>query len=183
MVREVDRITRLVGQLLDLVRKPAADHAPVDLAEVVEQLVKLVGPECARQGIHLHTHVMPDLPRLVGDAGQLYQAVLNILTNAVQAMPDGGELYVALTWAGETLAVRIQDSGPGVPPEAVGRIFEPLFTTKPGGHGLGLALTYQFVKAHGGEVHAELPPEGGLAITLLLPAPTGIGAETEAVCI
>ena len=169
VVREVERITRLVGQLLDLVRKPAADRAPVDLGAVADQLLTIIGPECARAGIRVHAAVAPDLPPLHGDAGQLYQALLNVLTNAVQAMPDGGDLWVTLGRAGDTLTVRIHDSGPGVPPDAVGRIFEPLFTTKPGGHGLGLALTYQFVKAHGGEITAEGPPEGGLAITLLLP--------------
>ncbi|OPZ83971.1 MAG: Sporulation kinase A [bacterium ADurb.Bin429] len=180
VVREVERITRLVGQLLDLVRNPTADRAPVDLDAVVTQLLGLLAPECARVGIRVHRTTAGGLPPLVGDAGQLYQALLNVLTNAVQAMPDGGELWVTLGGDARTVRVRIQDSGPGVAPELVGRIFEPLYTTKTGGHGLGLALTYQFVKAHGGELRAECPPEGGLAMTLLLPASTE--AETEAVC-
>jgi len=162
------------------VRNPTADRAPVDLDAVVTQLLGLLAPECARVGIRVHRTTAGGLPPLVGDAGQLYQALLNVLTNAVQAMPDGGELWVTLGGDARTVRVRIQDSGPGVAPELVGRIFEPLYTTKTGGHGLGLALTYQFVKAHGGELRAECPPEGGLAMTLLLPASTE--AETEAVC-
>jgi signal transduction histidine kinase len=121
----------------------------------------------------------PALPPVHGVAGQLYQALLNVLTNAVQAAR--GTVRVTV-WADDgTVGCRVADDGPGVPPEQLGRIFEPLYTTKPGGHGLGLALTYQFVRAHGGEVRAECPPTGGLAITLTFPARQE--TEVEAVCI
>lgn len=180
VVKEVERITRLVGQLLDLVRKPAEGRGQVALPAVLAELEGVLAPECRRQGVQLTVTVAPGLPPVHGVAGQLYQALLNVLTNAVQAVSAGGAVRVQLWAEGTSVCCRVQDSGPGVPPEQLGRIFEPLYTTKPGGHGLGLALTYQFVRAHGGDVRAECPPEGGLAITLTLPVDN---TEKSSVCL
>jgi signal transduction histidine kinase len=169
VVMEVERINRLVGQMLDLVRKPSYDRGEVDLREVLGRLLTVIRPECERHGIRINTHLAEDLPVVVGVAGQLYQAILNILVNAVQVMHDGGELTIRLHRVDDDIVCSIADTGPGVPPEALSRIFEPLYTTKAGGHGLGLALTYQFVRSHGGDVHAESMPGHGLTITFTLP--------------
>ncbi len=169
VVKEVARIDRLVGQMLDLVRKPSDDRAPMDIREIIQRVLVLVRPECDRIGIDVVTDFGDPLPDIPGVAGQLYQAILNVLTNAVQAMPDGGRLTIAVHGDDDEVRCVMTDSGPGVPPEELPRIFEPLFTTKTGGHGLGLALTYQFVRSHGGEIHADCPPGAGLRITLVLP--------------
>jgi PAS domain S-box-containing protein len=169
VVNEVDRINRLVGQMLDLVRRPAGAREPVDLAEVLHKLLLLVRPQCDAADVALNTRIPETLPPIMGFAEQLYQAILNILMNAVQAMPDGGQLAVEVDVDDAQMICRITDTGPGVPPEALRHIFEPLFTTKEGGHGLGLALTYQFVRAHGGDIRAECAPGSGLIVIVSLP--------------
>jgi two-component system NtrC family sensor kinase len=100
--------------------------------------------------------------------------------NSIQAMPHGGDLNIDVQTAGTKVVCRIEDSGTGVSPELLPRLFEPLFTTKIGGHGLGLALTYQFVRSNGGEIHAECPPDSGLIITMTFPA--FHAAEAELLC-
>lgn len=169
VMNEVERINRLVAQMLDLVRKPSTEKGMVDLPEVMGRLLTILRPQCERQGVTVHVEIAPDLPSIVGQAGQLYQSLLNVLTNAVQAMPNGGELRITLAREDDRVICRIADSGPGVPDEVLPHIFEPLFTTKTDGHGLGLALTYQFIRANGGEITAESPPGSGLVVTVALP--------------
>jgi len=169
VVNEVERINRLVAQMLDLVRNPAAEKGMVDLREVMQRLLTILRPQCERQGVTVLVEIDPNLPLIVGQAGQLYQSLLNVLTNAIQVMPEGGELHIMLSVVNDRVTCRISDSGPGVPKEVLPHIFEPLFTTKVDGHGLGLALTYQFIRANGGEIIADSPPGKGLIVTVALP--------------
>lgn len=180
VVNEVERINRLVGQMLDLVRKPASDRGTVNLLEVIERLLVLIRPDCERQDVTVNLQAGEHIPVLVGVVGQLYQAVLNVLMNAVQAMPAGGTLHISLCTAADDLICTISDTGPGVAAEDLPRIFEPLFSTKTGGHGLGLALTYQFIRSHGGEIRAECAPGSGLTVVITLPITHH--AEAELLC-
>jgi signal transduction histidine kinase len=115
------------------------------------------------------------------DRQQLTQALMNVLLNALQAMPSGGVLTLGVQGAhgpsGEALVeVRVADTGPGVPPEHVDRIFDPYFTTKEGGTGLGLALTRKIVQEHGGQIRVETAPAGGAVFVIRLPV-DGSGPE------
>ena len=170
VVNEVERISHLVGQMLDLVRKPSTEQEVVNLREVIEQLLALVHSDCERQHIGVRTCFAGDAYRVVGVRAQLYQAILNVIMNSIQVMPTGGELLVSVEYMESRLVCRISDTGPGVPPEELNRIFEPLYTTKPEGHGLGLSFTYHFIRTHNGEVRAERAPNGGLMVSLVLPA-------------
>ena len=180
VVNEVERISRLIGQMLDLVRKPSHDRDAVDVRDVLERLLVVMRSETERQNIRIHREYLGSDPFVFGVSGELYQALLNILINAVQAMPEGGDIVVTVAGSEELVTCRITDSGPGVPQESLPRLFEPLFTTKEGGHGLGLALTYQFVRSNGGEIRAECAPGEGLTIIIALPACQP--AETEILC-
>lgn len=180
VVKEVERINRLVGQMLDLVRSPLSDRCPVDLREILERLLSLLQGDCARNAIHVTTEISATLPPVMGMAEQLYQALLNVLTNAVQVMPTGGELSVIVEVQQGKIVCCVSDTGPGVPQSELARIFEPLYTTKTGGHGLGLALTYQFIRTHGGEIRADCVPGEGLTVTISLPAMTP--GEIETLC-
>ncbi|MEI7833090.1 MAG: ATP-binding protein [bacterium] len=170
VVKEVERINRLIEQMMDMVRKPAHDRDLVDIKEVIERLLVVVHPECQRNGIEIKVLYSEDLPNVMVLAGELYQAILNVIMNSVQAMANGGTLTIITERVQENIICRISDTGPGVPPENLSRIFEPLYTTKEGGHGLGLALTYQFIRSNGGEVRAESVPGSGLTINMILPA-------------
>ena len=177
VVNEVERIHQLIGKMLDLVRKPTAERNTVDLRAVLDDLIALIRPHCERQGVRIHTMFAARIPPLVGMREQLYQAILNVLTNAVQAMPNGGELTIGLVAEDGRIICRMSDTGPGVSEEELSRIFEPLYTTKANGHGLGLALTYQFIQAHGGNIRAACAPGGGLSITIALPLRQACEAE------
>jgi len=181
VMNEVDRINRLVVQMLDLVRKPSSEKGMVDLRELIGRLLTILRPQCERQGVTVYIEIDPDLPMIVGQAGQLYQSLLNVLMNAVQVMPEGGDLHITLAVEDGRITCRIADSGPGVPEEVLPHIFEPAFTTKSDGHGLGLALTCQFIRANGGEITAESPPGAGLIVTVALPI--WPRQEAELLCI
>jgi|GEM_PF-1026961 len=170
VVHEVERINWLVGQMLDMVRKPSTERESVNFIEVIQRLLDIIQPECEKQNIRVHFICAPNLPAVMGVMNQLYQATMNVLVNAVQAMPDGGDLTVVLGALGNNLVCRISDTGPGVQQEELLRIFEPLYSTKAGRTGMGLALTYQFIRFHGGEVRADSTPGAGLTITMVLPA-------------
>src|SRR6187397_1283889 len=103
----------------------------------------------------------------MADADMLKRAVLNLVLNALDALPDGGELTLTACRTGQGLEIEVADSGPGVPPELLDRLFEPFFTTKSSGTGLGLAIVERIVAAHGGRAQVVNCPEGGAAFTLI----------------
>jgi len=169
VINEVARIDRLVEQMLDLVRKPGTDRGLVDLREVARRVLVIIRPECDRQDVCVYDYFPAELSPVLASSRQLYQVLMNVMTNAVQAMPNGGELTIKIAEVGESVVCRISDSGPGVPQNELARIFEPLYTTKPTGHGLGLALSYQFIRSDNGDITAECPPGSGLTIVITLP--------------
>ena len=176
VTNEVEKINRLVSQMLDLVRQPAAERGMVDMREVIEHLLVLIQPDCEAQHIHIAMLCFPNLPLVAGMTGQLYQAVLNVLLHAIHAMPEGGELTIALQEEPDTLVCRITDTGQGVAPQALATLFDPPATPEETS-GLGLALTHHFIQAHGGKIRAESPPGAGLSITIALPVWRRKGAE------
>ncbi|HEY3415608.1 MAG TPA: ATP-binding protein, partial [Armatimonadota bacterium] len=179
VLSEVQRIDTLVSKMVDLVHNPAVRWASVDLREIVRGVLRLVRPECDRQGIKLHLYFADDLPFINGVEEQLYQVLLNIFNNAVQAMPHGGEIAIAVHAVGSEVVCKVTDTGPGVPKEDLHKIFEPLFTTKLGGHGMGLALAFRFVRSHRGDIHAECAAEGGLSLTITLPVLEAVEDESS----
>lgn len=182
VVHEVERISSLVGQMLDLVRQPtlAIDRSQVDIHEILTHVTSQLNLECERNKVQLSLNIPREIPPIIGVPTQLYQAVLNVLVNAVQVLPDGGKIGVTAEVTETRFVLRITDSGPGVPPAELPHIFEPLFTTKTGGHGLGLALTYQFIRAHGGEIRAECQAGSGLSVVMAIPIASK--AELELIC-
>ena len=177
---EVEKINRLVSQMLDLVRQPSSERGIVDMREVIEHLLLLTMPDCEQQRIQVSMTCAADLPMVVGMVGQLYQAILNILLRAIQVMPAGGVLAIDLWEADETLICRISDSGPGLPVETLPELFDPLATADADASGFGLALTQQFIHAHGGDIFAESPDGAGVVITVQLPV--WRRTEAELVC-
>jgi two-component system, sensor histidine kinase FlrB len=127
-----------------------------------------VTPGPAERGIDIRLDVPPSLS-FRGDAGLLEQAVRHLVLNAMEAMPHGGELVITAVRTRRGLELEVADSGPGVAVEQRHRIFQPFYTTKPAGQGLGLALVRQIVELHAGEVDVMNCPEGGAAFTICLP--------------
>jgi signal transduction histidine kinase len=169
---EVGRLNEIVGQFLSLARPARLSLAEEPLEPLLRDLATLLQSQAAAQKVR----IVQELD-LVGtavrmDKPQLTQAFMNLVLNALQAMPGGGALTIraGLDAAGPTARVSISDTGPGVPPEHLDRIFEPYFTTKAGGTGLGLALARKIVEEHQGSIRVETGPGGGATFSVALPA-------------
>jgi two-component system sensor histidine kinase PilS (NtrC family) len=170
-VREVDRLNRLITDLLDYARPRSEEHQRLDLGEQATEIVRAFAQE-RREGIRVRT----DLPAGVtveAATGQLRQVLWNLIRNAADAMPDGGEIEIRLGIEGKRAALAIRDHGPGIPPDRLERIFEPFYSTKPGGTGLGLATVARILADHGGAIDVASEPDQGATFTVRLPlAPT-----------
>jgi two-component system sensor histidine kinase HydH len=170
---EADRLNRIVGDLLDFAR-----HAPPQLAlDRLEQVVEeAVGVAVAQPppGLEVVRRLDGPLPEVALDAGQVRQAVLNLVVNAVQAMAGGGRLTVRAFLDGTWAVVEVEDTGPGIAELIRGRVFEPFFTTKATGTGLGLPVVKRIVEGHGGELRLRSGP-GGTCFSMRFPIAPGPG--------
>jgi len=170
--KEIQRLSDIVSTHLDLVRSQPPERDPHDVGEIVRSVVELMRKQAQSQGVTLTATLEPGLPALSVDARQIRQAVLNLVINAVQALPGGGQVHVAVGQRGNRLAVLVEDNGPGLDEEQARRVFEPFFTTKEGGTGLGLSIAFQIADQHGGDLRGENRPGGGARFCLELPLST-----------
>jgi signal transduction histidine kinase len=161
----VKRLEALVSQVLQFTREISVQPVEMDLAEVVGQAVELSGPQREKRGVRCVVEG-PAALSVRADPLMLGQAVLNLALNATEAMEAGGTLHVEYGPAAKGGGARqfrlvVRDSGPGIAPEILERIFNPFFTTKDEGTGLGLAIVHRIIEAHEGTIVASNPPEGG----------------------
>jgi signal transduction histidine kinase len=163
---QVRRSNRLITSMLDLVRDKAPRRTRVAPAEIAAEAVRVVEDE--RQ-VRVTADVAPDLPVLQADASQVQQVLGNLLANAADAAGPGGQVHLAVSRVGDHVRFVVSDSGPGVDPAMVPRLFEPLFTTKHGGTGLGLALCKKIALAHGGALALGKGALPGAAFVFDLP--------------
>ena len=136
---------------------------------LVQDLEALLAPQAKRQRVALTTQLPAEPVTLVGQADRLKQAMLNILINALEAMPEGGSLAIAVEQNAGTAHVTVRDSGPGIPTALIGAIYDMHFTTKSGGTGVGLYVARSVVQSHGGTIDVESHGEAGTTFTLTLP--------------
>lgn len=172
LARHAHRVARIAQGLLSFARQAPGTKALVDLNVVVEETLLLTEKQVAREGIALKGQLVPELPAVYGDANQLQQVVLNLVTNAREAITEGGEIRVETCLAPNRpgwACLRVSDTGPGIPPDIQPRIFDPFFTTKDGGTGLGLSVSYGIIKGHNGFLEVATEPGQGTTFTVLLP--------------
>lgn len=166
---EIARLDRQLRALLAHTAPPRDERGSVDLRALLELLVQLLAPQAKRQGVALRC-TLPDVPlELVGQADRLKQALLNILINALEAMPDGGELAIDLAPVSGSAHISVRDTGPGIPAEVLDRIYHMHFTTKSGGTGVGLYVARSVVQSHGGMIDVKSADGSGTAFTVTLP--------------
>jgi len=177
---ESGRCSRIVSNLLAFSRQPRLEVTDVALNEVIEKSVLLSRHRLKLQGISLEVSLAEDLPLLRGDAHQLQQCVINLVFNAVDAMPEGGRLFVGTEREGGHALIRVRDTGTGIDPEALPHIFEPFFTTKKEGYGVGMGLStvYGIVERHKGRLEAGNPPGGGAEFVIRVPV-SGLEESTD----
>jgi signal transduction histidine kinase len=166
--REVATSNRIISDLLDFARRPTPTRVPISLNDVVREcLDRLEAPEGHVERV---VRLAEDLPRLDADPFQFDQILGNLIRNALQAMPEGGRLTIETAQQADgSLTLAVADTGAGIPPETLTRIFEPLFTTKAKGVGLGLAIVRQLTEANGGVVEVASTPGQGTRFTLRFP--------------
>jgi signal transduction histidine kinase len=172
------RISSTIKSLISYTRPGPLQLSKISLDRLITETLTFLRHQPAFRNVNLERHVAPDLPPITADANQISQVLVNLLLNAVQAMPQGGtiRLSVAPTCA-ERLEVRITDTGCGVPADILPHIFEPFFTTKRGkGTGLGLSISQSYIRHHGGDIMAESTPGRGTTVSFTLP----ISAQTPA---
>jgi len=166
--RQIDRINGLIEKLLKSGQPQGLSLAEVDLNRVIEDVLGLIEAQCRKQGVTL-VKQLSAVPRIMGDAEQLSQALMNLALNALQAMPAGGTLTIG-SWrqGAELVGVEVGDTGTGIPEEKLDRIFDPFFTSRDEGTGMGLAVVYRVIKEHGGEIQVESRVGKGTRFSLWL---------------
>jgi two-component system sensor histidine kinase AtoS len=180
---ELQRINGIVERLLELARPSRLTFAAVRLPVLLERVVDLCAHELDGRGVRLTREYARDLPAIWADADALHQSLVNLVRNALDAMPAGGRLVLRVGWAGSDdivvaggrnpgaarrVQIEVEDSGVGIAPEAADRVFNPFFSTKESGTGLGLALTHKIIEDHGGVIDFRAAPGGGTIFRIAL---------------
>lgn len=172
VITEVDRLERIIRELILVARHEGDDVRTLSLAELAKCCTAGNEPAIRRQGINVSMNIEEPLSPIVGDRGVLHMAVNNVISNALEAMPDGGTLNIAarMVDGGDTVELTVADSGQGIPDDQVKQVFKPFHTSKKTGLGLGLALTRRIIERHGGTIALTSEPGKGTTVTIRLPA-------------
>jgi signal transduction histidine kinase len=174
---EVARLNTIVQDFLQLARVPALQRESVAVAALLDEVASLMETEANAHQLHLTFQVPEGLPPLIVDRQQLKQALINLLLNAIQATPAGGSVRVTAEAEGEALRIAIMDSGSGIAPDLMDRIFDPYFSTKPDGTGLGLPIALRIIQAHGGTLDISSALDRGTTVAVRLPRTLDMAAE------
>lgn len=174
LMDQADRSSEIVKNLLEFSRTDHGDFESISLKEMLEKTLRLVRNELKLHKIKLHRHIQEDLPKITIDKSRLQQALVNLLLNCIQAMPEGGDLTVSLseeTTPEKCIRIDIRDTGMGISQKDLNFIFDPFFTTKKEGEGtgLGLSVTYNIIKSYNGRINVESEPGKGTCFSIFLP--------------
>lgn len=170
MQAEVTRLNGTVEEFLSLARPLPLAPAPLALDGLLGELAALMAPQAEAASIAVRVRVLPPAPVVQADRDHLKQVLLNLVLNAVQAMGPGGVVTIEAQAVRDRVAIVVADTGPGIPPERLARIFDPYFTTKGNGLGLGLTIARRIVEAHGGSIEVASEPGRGTRFRVWLPA-------------
>ena len=167
----VQRLIEIVQRMLDFYRPSRGGVVPTHVNGVLENVLALAQKRLQHGDIRVHTYLKADLPLVPMVSDQISQVVLNIVINAVDAMPSGGDLWLetGLSKDGEWVLVSFRDTGPGMSADQMANLFEPFYTTKSDGTGLGLAISYGIIERHGGEIEVQSPSSEGAMFVVKLP--------------
>ena len=176
ILNEVDTLTAISDEYLQFARFPKLETRPASINEVLIELTKFFNKEIVQRCISLKENYASDLPQILLDTKQIKQAFLNILKNSFESMPEGGELSITTRLKDENVEVNITDTGSGINRSDIRRVFDPFYSTKVKGTGLGLALTMKTVEGHGGDINCESTIAKGTTMIISFPV-EGCGVE------
>jgi signal transduction histidine kinase len=159
-----------VQRMLDLYRPGARERQWIDLEEIFDRVLTLLESQLRKTNVKVHTQFADDMPNVLVVSSQIQQVILNLLLNSIEAMRDGGDIFINVGYSKEGVEVVLTDTGGGVLESERERIFEPFVSTKEDGTGLGLSVSYGIIQAHGGTI--ELLPESdkGASFRIVIPA-------------
>ena len=170
---ETERLNAIVSDYLMAVRPQNSAPRPSDLNALIVELVQFLRFEAEDARVRVVQILDEELPPVPLDEGSMKRVLLNLVKNALSAMPDGGELRLQTHREGDGVIIEVSDTGTGIPEEIQGKIFEPYFTTRDTGSGLGLTVVYKVVREHGGDLHMDSRPGHGTTFRITLPVPRG----------
>ena len=173
ILKECERLNRLLSQFLDFARPRAPHYQAVDVQDVLTAVVELAAHAVGARGVHIRLSLPAQAALVECDPEQIKQALLNLLLNAIQASPDPGEIMVAAHRENDRIYIEVVDEGGGVDPDAMDKIFDPFYTTRPDGTGLGLSVVHQIVQQHGGLITAKCRSPRGSNFQMMLPVRQG----------
>ena len=166
---EIDRIATIVRRVRDFYRPSGQEHTPIDLHQTLEGVLELSGKELQHSYVNVERIWDPAIPLVVANPDHLKQVFLNLVINAIDAMPEGGDLTIRTILDHESVSIEFTDTGVGMPPDVQARLFEPFFTTKPHGSGLGLSISYGIIQEHNGQILVQSEVGKGTTFTIILP--------------
>lgn len=166
---EMERLNKIVVDFLFAVRPISFEFTALNINELIQDLAQFLSGEFEQAGITIDLDLVKDIPQIQGDERFLRQMLINLLKNAKAAMEGGGIAHLATRFDDETIRITVEDTGTGIPDEVLNKIFEPYFTTKIDGTGLGLTMVYKVVKGHGGDITVQSRPSLGTRFTVQLP--------------
>lgn len=169
LLNQSEKLVEVSNDFLRFVRSQEPKKQPTRLEDVAGELIDFFGPTARAANISIKLYPAPGLPPVLLDRELFEQALLNLMLNAEQAMPEGGEITLQTRMDGEMVCLDVIDNGTGIEPDELPKIFRPFHTTKPGGTGLGLATTRKIVQAHGGEIEVQSQVGRGTKFTVRLP--------------
>ncbi len=167
---EIQRVDKILKGLLTYAREDHLDARLTDIIPLIRRFKELIGPTLEKQGLQLETHLEQDLPLIFIDEQKIEQVLWNVMLNATQASHSEGKIYIDVVRNKGGVEVRIRDQGIGIPEDALKKIFQPYFSTKPHGSGLGLAISKKIVELHRGQISVESKPDHGTTVIIFLPA-------------
>jgi signal transduction histidine kinase len=169
IIDEIERIDQLLIRLLKVSEKSFGERVNVSISQVIQKALAMFSAQIEVQGVDLKVSLCTEACPIQTDADEIIQIFTNLFSNALQAMPDGGELFVGLEQNRSQLEIRIADTGNGIPVENLNQIFDPFFTTRKKGTGFGLSTVLRIVKSNDGRISVVNRPEGGAEFTITLP--------------
>jgi len=169
--RECHRLQSLLDDFLNFAKVRRLKLVPSDLNEQVRQILEFFKPKSQDAGVEVVAYLQSDLPQVLLDRESFRGALLNLVLNAQQAMPGGGQLTVSTVISPRGVALHLIDTGVGIDPKSLEHVFEAFYSTKPGGSGLGLATTLKIIEAHGGRITVQSTLGVGTEFTIELPLP------------
>ena len=169
IIRNTERINFLITELLNCARPPKLNIQPHDVHEILEGILDSIKTKIASQRTEVRRKYNSQIPQITVDKEQIERVFSNVMINSLEAMPNGGKMTITTEMEEGFLVVKIRDTGEGIPDEDIIRIFDPFFSTKPSGVGLGLSICYGIIVSHGGTIGVESERNGGTLFAISLP--------------